>query len=181
MNHQSLGSASTSGSQPDCTVWIKKEPEDDCAQTVENQSTDDVTPIDTDQIDVCKIEDPPKAKLESNDICYPLPEHSNEPVVKCENKAYGDCSPSINIDDDDHGHDDNDDDELSQVIEVPCEVDIIDDGSNDTQEVGVGYVIQRDAEEKDTATLVTGPDIEVEGTYVSGGVWGGGGRGGVGV
>ena len=90
-------------SQPDCPVWIKEELGDDSAQTVENQSTDEcdkkeldlpcinITPIDTNQMEICKTEDCPKVKLDPNDMCYPLNEPSERPSVRCGNASSGDC------------------------------------------------------------------------------------------
>ena len=121
-------------SQPDCTVWIKEELEDDSEQTVENQSTDDcdrkeldlpcinITPIDINQSNICKTEDCPKVKLEPNDMCYPLNEPSERPSVRCGNASSGDCLETTK----EHPPRTSrvqTDDGFDQLIEVPGEID----------------------------------------------------------
>ena len=103
MNQQTLSSDSTSISGPNCSTRIKHEPEDDFEQIGDNQFTDgsdmkeidmpiiNITPIVTDQINMYKIGDTPKVKLEPLDVDYPSYEPAHQSIMKQENDSIIEC------------------------------------------------------------------------------------------
>ena len=155
MDHQ------MSGPGPDWSDGPKEEPEDDSAQTVENQSTDEcddmkeldmpfinITPIDTNQVDIYKIEDTPKPKLEIHKISCPLYEPQN--AMKCENDSATQCSKmakeplarTTSIVQNDDG--------FSGMIEVSGEIDRNADDNYVPGEIRVGSVLLGDVEQEET-------------------------------
>ena len=180
MDQQTLRSTSTSRTGFDCSAGIKEEPEDDCAEeTVENQSTDEcdmkqqdrpfinITPIVTNQSDICKTEDGPKVKLERHSMGCPLYEPSEMSTIKCEfystmdcsNITKEQCSPTSTIAQTDDG-------DVHQLIEVSGEIDCKADVSDVADQISVGPNGQvtkaDDVKQKERLSETKADDVECD-------------------